>query len=92
MFAGLGIGIFRYRLYDIDRLLNRTLVYGLLTASLAAAYAAGVLVLGGMASGGRGSSSSWPPSPWPWSTTPSSRPRRRSGCARPAGRPGDARS
>ena len=47
MFAGLGIGMFRYRLYDIDRLLNRTLVYGLLTVSLAAAYAAGVLLLGG---------------------------------------------
>ena len=29
MFTGLGIGMFRYRLYDIDRLLNRTLVYGL---------------------------------------------------------------
>jgi hypothetical protein len=56
MFAGLGIGIFRYRLYDIDRLLNRTLVYGLLTVSLAAAYAAGVLLLGGMVSGGRANS------------------------------------
>jgi hypothetical protein len=56
MFAGLGIGMFRYRLYDIDRLLNRTLVYGLLTVSLAATYAAGVLVLGGMVSGGRTSS------------------------------------
>jgi hypothetical protein len=56
MFAGLGIGMFRYRLYDVDRLLNRTLVYGLLTASLAAGYAAGVLVLGRLASGGRSSS------------------------------------
>jgi len=56
MFAGLGIGMFRYRLYDIDRLLNRTLVYGLLTVSLAATYAAGVLLLGGMVSGGRSSS------------------------------------
>src|ERR687897_1305830 len=56
MFAGLGIGMFRYRLYDIDRLLNRTLVYGLLTVSLAAAYAAGVLLLGGTVSGGRTSS------------------------------------
>ena len=56
MFAGLGIGMFRYRLYDIDRLVNRTLVYGLLTVSLAAAYAAGVLLLGGMVSGGRSSS------------------------------------
>jgi hypothetical protein len=56
MFAGLGIGMFRYRLYDIDRLLNRTLVYGLLTVSLAATYAAGVLLLGGRVSGGRTSS------------------------------------
>jgi hypothetical protein len=46
LFGGLAVGIFRYRLYDIDRLLNRTLVYGLLTASLAAGYAAVVLLLG----------------------------------------------
>jgi hypothetical protein len=56
MFAGLGIGMFRYRLYDIDRLLNRTLVYALLTVSLAAGYAAGVLLLGRVVSGGRGNS------------------------------------
>jgi hypothetical protein len=44
--AGLGIGIFRFRLWDIDRLVNRTLVYGLLTVLLGAVYAGLVLLLG----------------------------------------------
>jgi hypothetical protein len=46
LLGGLGIGIFRYRLWEIDRLLNRTLVYGLLSAILGGAYAVGVLVIG----------------------------------------------
>src|SRR5918993_912764 len=44
--AGLGIGIFRLRLWDIDRLVNRTLVYGALTVLLGAVYAGLVLLLG----------------------------------------------
>jgi hypothetical protein len=57
--AGVGIGIFRFRLWDIDRLINRTLVYGLLTVMLGAVYAGLVLALG-LLSGGIGTRSpSW---------------------------------
>ena len=43
--AAVGMAILRYRLYDIDVLINRTLVYGTLTASVVAFY---VLVVGAL--------------------------------------------
>jgi hypothetical protein len=41
----IGIAILRYRLYEIDTLINRSLVYGSLTATLVALYFGGIVVL-----------------------------------------------
>jgi hypothetical protein len=54
-----GAAILRYRLYDIDRLINRTLVYGLLTILLGGVYAGLVLTLGQLAGGIGADPPSW---------------------------------
>jgi hypothetical protein len=40
-----GVAVLRYRLYDIDVLINRTLVYGVTTAAIATAFFGGIVVL-----------------------------------------------
>ncbi len=45
--------VLRYRLYDLDRIISRTLAYGLLTVLLGGAYAGAVLGLGQLLGQGR---------------------------------------
>jgi hypothetical protein len=49
----IGVAVLKYRLYDIDRLINRTLVYGLLTVVLGLCYVAGSLAFVLVAGAGR---------------------------------------
>jgi signal transduction histidine kinase len=50
--VAVGIAVSRYRLYEIDRLINRTLVYGALSAVLAAGFVLVTLAVGVAAGGG----------------------------------------
>jgi hypothetical protein len=58
------LAILRYHLYDIDRIINRTLVYALVTGSAVAVYAGTVFVVGTVAVGSSDTSrSQWRRSP-----------------------------
>jgi hypothetical protein len=57
--AAIAMAILKYRLYDIDRLISRTLTYGLLTAILGLGYVGAVLVLGQVSGAVGGETPSW---------------------------------
>jgi MFS family permease len=57
--VAVAVAIFRYRLYEIDRVINRTLVYGALTIVLGGVYAGIVLAVGQLFGGLGATSPSW---------------------------------
>ena len=60
-----GFAILKYRLYEIDLVINRALVYGPLTAMLALMYFGGVGAYKPPCASSRGRSPPWPSSPPP---------------------------
>ena len=64
----MGFAVLKYRLYDIDIIINRALVYGSLTATLVAVYFGGVAATQELfrALTGQESSRNSPSSPPPW--------------------------
>jgi hypothetical protein len=73
--VSVAVAVFKYRLYDIDRLINRTLVYGLLTALLIGVYAGLVFLLGQLLDRPPATPPwPWPPPPWPSPPVPAGPP------------------
>jgi hypothetical protein len=54
--AAIGVAVLRYRLYEIDRIVSRTLSYALVTAALVGMYAGGVVLLTPLVAGVGGGS------------------------------------
>jgi signal transduction histidine kinase len=51
--AAIGLAVLRYRLYEIDVLISRAVVYGLLSAALTGVYLAALAAAGGLSGAGR---------------------------------------
>ena len=62
--VGMGVGILKYRLYDIDRLISRTLSYAILTSFLVGVFVGLVVLATDVLRSPRRSLS--PPRRWPW--------------------------
>jgi hypothetical protein len=63
--TGLAVAVLKYRLYDIDLIIRKTAVYGVLTLLLALVYLGGVATLQRLLSPLVGRATSWPSSPRP---------------------------